>query len=287
MYARKSGKSVLRKIMAVASVILIFVLIGCSGQSQLVPGPGTEVIPGNSTAVGATAEGVHMVVDAAGWTGNQAILQEITPLRVTIENNSGKPLLIRYRDFAITSTAGKYYAALPPYEIKGTVSTPYVATGYPTIASPDFEYNGFLIAPYYHSIYPGIPTTRDDEDFRHARQMRHDEMRNHEGGYRHGRGKGDEGDDFDFGNDDWLFWDPYYYGGYYTYWNTISLPTPGMLKRAIPEGVIKDGGRLSGFLYFEEVSPKLKMVNFRTDLVDAQDGSIFGTISIPFVVIKQ
>lgn len=294
-------KQIFSRLLITVSGLLALAIFSCSSQSQLVPGPGANAVPGNSEAAEITVEGVHLVVDAAAWRGNQAILQDITPLKVTIENNSGQPLLIRYKDFAITSNKGKYYAALPPYQIEGSVSAPYAAAGYPVIVNPEFGYGGFLIAPYYHDIYPNIPDWRSDRDFQRERRMRHNEGMHHRGGdatrydsspgggYKNDEGDDeDEGDDFgdDFG-DDWPFYDPYWYGGYYSYWYNIKLPTPGMLRAAMPEGVIQDGGHLSGFLYFEEVSPGLKMVDFRVDLVNALDEKTFGTILMPFAVVKQ
>jgi hypothetical protein len=234
---------------------------GCAGRSQLMPAPGASIMPNKPGVVDTTIEGVEMTVNAEAWAGDPAILDEITPIRITIKNNSGKPLLIRYRDFAIISQKGKYYAALPPFKITGSINRPYAAEGYPIIAEPDFDYDGFMLAPYYSEIYPDIPSIYDDEDF--------------------------EFDEPDFGDDYWWpYYDPFYYDQYYTYWQTIELPTPRMLRLAIPEGVIKNGGHISGFLYFQEVSPKLKMVDFRADLINAKNGNIFGAIMVPFVVRK-
>jgi hypothetical protein len=251
-----------RRFLILAEAISLFIIIGCSGQSRLVPGPGTTLLPGSNDAVDVTVAGVHLIVDAEAWPGDPAILQQITPLKVTIENDSDKSLLIRYRDFAITSPTGKYYAALPPFKIRGSVNAPFLADRYPPIAEPAFDYDDFLVAPYYSTIYPKIPPIEAEGDF----------------------ALNDEG----LGSNlNWLFYDPFYYSEYYAYWQTVDLPTPRMLGLAIPEGVVKKGGRVAGFLYFEEVSPRLKMVNFRFDLVSANSGRVFGTIEIPFIVMKE
>jgi hypothetical protein len=83
-----------------------------------------------------------------------------------------------------------------------------------------------------------------------------------------------------------LFAEPGYYEHYYRYWTRASLPTPEMLAKAIPEGVLEAGGRLRGFLYFAKVDPKAKLVRFRADLVAARSGEMLGTASIPFIVDK-
>lgn len=227
------------------TLLSMVLIVGCSSRSALVPGPGAEVAQGNTLAAISTVDKVHMQVDADAWTGQQVILQKITPLKVIIENNSGKPLKIEYRDFALTDLKGKRYSALPPYGIKGTVEKPTLVESYPPIYSPDFDYDGFWVAPYYASIYPDIP---------------------------------DWDEPFDF--------DPWYYDQYYTYWRSIRLPTEQMLKRVLPAGVLDSGGHVTGFLYFQEVNPGEKDVTFTANLVDAKTGEIFGTISIPFKVIK-
>lgn len=79
--------------------------------------------------------------------------------------------------------------------------------------------------------------------------------------------------------------------GYYRRYSFLREEVPGvtpeMIARALPEGVLEPGGRLEGFVYFEEVDPDLERVRFRADLVDPRDGTRFGEISIPFVVLGE
>jgi hypothetical protein len=84
-----------------------------------------------------------------------------------------------------------------------------------------------------------------------------------------------------------FYYDPWYYNTYYTYWQEIQLPTQRMLNEALPDGVINPGGRVTGFLYFQEVTTKQKSVRFEYSLVNARTGNIFGTITIPFAVKKE
>lgn len=78
-------------------------------------------------------------------------------------------------------------------------------------------------------------------------------------------------------------YDPFYHGAYYHYWVEIPLPTRGMLEWALPEGVIRPGGHVEGFFYFERVDPEEPYVVFRADLV-TDDGQRFGEVRIPFNV---
>jgi hypothetical protein len=57
-----------------------------------------------------------------------------------------------------------------------------------------------------------------------------------------------------------------------------------MIRRAVPEGVLADGGRLSGFLYLPKVPRGDKSVTLELRLADAKTGVSFGAIRLPFVV---
>jgi len=81
----------------------------------------------------------------------------------------------------------------------------------------------------------------------------------------------------------WGYGDPCYYSCYGRIWRELELPTEKMVNKALPEGELGDGGTVSGFLYMERVE-SAERVEFRADLVDADDGYIFGTVSLPFVV---
>ena len=57
-----------------------------------------------------------------------------------------------------------------------------------------------------------------------------------------------------------------------------------MRIQALPQGVVESGGEVSGFIYFEKVDPEERRVRFRLDLAEAEEGTIFGTATIPFRV---
>jgi hypothetical protein len=83
------------------------------------------------------------------------------------------------------------------------------------------------------------------------------------------------------------FYDPVYVDRYYRYWATTAPPTPEMLARALPAGVLEPGGEVEGFLYFERVDPEHAAVVFRADLTSISDGERFGEIRIPFDVTPE
>ena len=85
---------------------------------------------------------------------------------------------------------------------------------------------------------------------------------------------------------------PLYDGGFATnplYWErfvpvmrTVDLPTFDMLRKALPEGVLEPGGRLSGFVYFEDVGPGVERVELRADFENADTGERIVRLGIPF-----
>ena len=227
---------------AVAAGLLV-VISGCTTTPELSPAPSANEARGLEEAAVSTVEGVNMVAGADAWPGRPEIREEVTPLRVTIENNSNQPLRIRYSEFALVSSTGKRYAALPPFAIEGDVEEPVVFESDYAVPRPAFSYNRFSVAPFYAGTYPA--------------------MQSYPGAF---------------------YYDQFYYDRYYTYWREIDLPTEEMLERALPEGVIDPGGQVEGFLYFEKVDVEEPRVRLRADLVNARDGDIFGTITIPFTV---
>ncbi len=191
--------------------------------------------------------GVSMLVQSTQWPGQTPIENEVTPLRVIIENNSDQPLRIVYGKFALIAPQGVISSALPLHEIDATVEEPQTdglaaRPAVPRVTTPGFIHRGFGVAPYLSGYYPGIRPSASP--FHH---------------------------------------DTYYYGNHIVHWETTELPTMEMIESALPEGVLDSGGRLEGWLFFEEVGDADQVV-FRADLVNAGTGHEFGEIRIPFDV---
>ena len=116
------------------------------------------------------------------------------------------------------------------------------------VGSPGFTSSGFAVAPYYASSYPSMSA--------------YDTAYGYDSGY---------------------------YNNYTRRWAdySLSLPTPHMREVAIPDGVIEPGGMIEGFLYFEKVpTDRIAGVDFRSTLVNAETGSRFGEIAVPFIATQ-
>lgn len=132
-------------------------LNSCRNTIKLTPGSEAIKLPEIGSAATASLAGVSLIVQAQAWEGNPMIEEHVTPLRVTIKNNSGKAIKLCYSDIALISNSGKIFAALPPYAVQDTIQE----TGplaYPEIVDPTFFYDGFSIAPYYSPRYNGLET---------------------------------------------------------------------------------------------------------------------------------
>lgn len=235
---------------AMLNVLLVVcaTLVGCAGSPTLLPAPDAALVDSNGMTATDSAQGVTLAARYGAWNGDVNIETAVTTLRITIENNSSRKLRIRYSDFALVTDRNVRYAALPPYDVSGSVAAPSMASEYGPIDRPGFRYDGFSVAPHYYSIYPYLTPYE-----LHL-----------------------------------LYFDPDYYSHYYPYWGRMrtELPTPDMLRKVVPEGVLDEGGEIEGFLYFEKLLQLQdeQRVSFHVDLVDAINGQRFATLHIPFIV---
>jgi hypothetical protein len=238
--------------MRYASVLIAALAAACLHDPELVPAQGAQVLPGHNAVAVQEVNGVRVEVEAGAWTGSPANLTDIlVPVRVAIENRSGRPLRIRYGDFSLLGRSGFHYTALPPLSLRGSAvnEAPY---GQVTPADvvvrarlrPRFFHRGFFIARPWAFYYPELTP-------------------------------------WGFG----FAYDPSYYDRYYAGWPG-RLPSQDMLEEALPEGAIDDGGSVAGFVYFEPATLRERQVDFLLALADARDETRLGAVDIPFVVSR-
>jgi len=228
----------------IAAVLSVLALEACATEKVLKPAAGASLAPGRQNVAEASAAGVSVKVTGDAWKGDPQDLGTLfTPVRVTLENHSGKTLRVSYRDFTLGGGSGFKYAAIPPMKARGTLSSS-AARPSPSLRQASWEHRGFMVAPHYSYLYPGL--------------------------------------------DPWpgvFAYDPLYYDTIYSRWPE-RLPTQDMLSEALPEGVVQDGGSVSGFVYFQSVTGRESAVQFEMNLVDASGGEAFGVIAIPFQTAK-
>lgn len=221
-------------------------LIGasCTRYADLEPAPLTNEVTFLEEAARTRVDGVSMIVQAAEWPGDEPIKEEITPVRVHIENNSGKPLQLSYRAFALVNRVGERYSAIPPFNIGGAVVEPVLMGDYDPIADPGFVYDDYFeLAPVYDPLY-----------------------------------------DLDVYPDPWVYDYGYYdtYDTYWariplptTEMLRLALPEGVLNSSGQLEGWL---------YFERVPPEDIARVTFRADLINAKTGRVFGEIRIPFVV---
>lgn len=211
-------------------------LAGCQSDPRITAARTEKRVDMNTGA--ASAGPVEVRVTAETWDEFPPNLAaEVTPLRVSIQNDGDTPIQVRYEDLRLVDARGRAFRALPPFRIDERV---YVDR---PVEYPTFDYSGFYVAPHYARGYPGIDAWTSPFDY-----------------------------------------DPYYYDSYAADWS-VQLPTQDMIERALPEGVIDPGGKVSGFVYFEHfVADGVDRVRFVYDVHNARSGEQSATVTIPFIV---
>jgi hypothetical protein len=280
------------------AVVALAALTHCA-TNQIKPGPGAQVVPpGVATA---SASGVRLWVDGNAWKGRPSDLPDVlTPIYVVIENRSGRPLRVMHAQFQLIGASRFRYSPLtfisnsansppppaapstpppsnapppppnappPPPNAPSTPSTQPPSSGNPQNTVPS--------AP----VTPGISRVLWEEDspelslYQPALAVR--AFHRHVGvGFGFYRGP------------HWWYTDPYPYWGYpypYYYYST-PIPSQDMITQALPEGTVENGGRVSGFLYFQRVVGRETNLRFEARFPDAKTNESVATIGVPLVV---
>jgi hypothetical protein len=241
----------MRRLFVVAGTLVtaaVLTFLGCqtAGTARLVPATSDTTLNGQAGVV-KVIDNVRLEI-VPTWTGAEEVTTYSTPIMVTIENNSGKPLMIRYEYFELASEGGAMFVALPVFEVEaGTVpgAQAQVAQDVEPVTDPAFQQSGFAVAPYLASAYPDLPVY--DGVFAHNNE---------------------------------------YYSSHGTTISQRDLPAE-MYRRALPEGVLRNGGRLSGYIFLERVGTGAEAAFLRISLVNARDGNAFSIAAIPFRVVEE
>lgn len=228
-------------------LLILMLLIVCQcAERRLIPGAQAIKVRELKDAALQSSSGVKILVETNAWTGFSQILDKITPLRVTIINNSGSQLRIQYNHFSIKEIRGvRLYAALPPYEFICNGEETKIVLPYPFPIESQIEYDKFSVAPYCARMYEEIPEYKN-----------------------------------------FIGIDSVYYEKYYTVWAKIQLPIIEMLQNVLPEGVLENGGHVGGFVYFEKLDRRERALLFTVDLIEEVGGKSLGTLKIPFELVK-
>ena len=240
--------------------LALLLVAGCVSTSPVLVPDRPSLVTAGAPLVVVDRAGVRLTVDGDAWRADPHNLGEVMmPLLVTIENHSGRAIRIAYVQFDLLGGSGFRYPAIPPLQSRPAVGE---------LTSP--------AAPALAEYHPARPS-RVYPRFAPRRIHPRFELR--------GFFIAPWFAPFYPGFAPWPYafpYEPYIYSSYDAW--PSRLPTEDMLAAALPEGVVQDGGRVMGFLYFQGVQSRESHVQLEVRLIDAMNGQMVGTVSIPFSV---
>lgn len=224
--------------LTLSSVLALAGMSGGCGHGRVLPAATAQTIIGAPTSAVTTQNGVRLAISSDVWRGDPEDLGEyLTPMKVRITNNSGKPVRILYQDFAFRGKSGRLYRVRPVVPIDHDRSQTADAP-----IKPVYTATNFFVAPRLRDVYRCCeawpqPLPRDES----------------------------------------------LYAKQYHSWKD-ELPTREMKRESLPEGVLADGGVITGFLYFDDVARREKGATFEAHLEDGEGGAEVADLTIPFRV---
>jgi hypothetical protein len=220
--------------LAIRALPCIALACTACGHTKLVPAPSAEVGPGASAAL-SNAGGVRCTAEVDAWAGRPGVLPDfVTPVKVHVLNNSGKPIRLLYEGFVLVGTSGRKYRPIPVVPIDPDPKSAPV--------NPTYTSWNFFVAPRIHAAYRTMqPWPRP------------------------------------------LLRNQNFYERQYHRWGQRRPPME-MIQMALPEGVLREGGVISGFLFFENPIDLEDRVVFQAEFDESDSPETVASMKIPFSV---
>ena len=101
-------------------LMLAFSMIACTTKRVvLVPAP-DAILAAEPNSAQESDQGVSVLLQANTWDGYPRTLERnLIPIKVTIRNNSGHDMAVRYEQFVLITANNERYNDIPPDQIKG------------------------------------------------------------------------------------------------------------------------------------------------------------------------
>jgi hypothetical protein len=221
--------------------------------------------------------GLRLVAEGDAWKSEPHDLPNImTPILADIENHTDKDIRISYADFSLTGDQGFRYTAVNPY----TTATHVGLTEHEP--APASEHQHVLTAEAGATVTLAAHHGRRRP---RARRVPPPHRRHHRRFFVRPRARA-----YFYHYDPWLypFIVPPFYGDHVVVWPETTAPRPSeaVLRLGLPEGVVKPGGRISGFLYFQNAGQHTDHLRLSW-AAHTPDGKKVATLDFPFNVIPR
>lgn len=132
----------------------LMMALGCAGTPTVSPSDSDKRVERErGPTMEVTEADVTLRATSGTWRWNPTDLDQfVTPMLLEIENDSDRPVRIRFQDIRMVGDNGVYLAALPPYDIRGETTR--------TVQSHAYTHDGFVVAHHVHPYYPRHPRSR-------------------------------------------------------------------------------------------------------------------------------
>jgi hypothetical protein len=119
-------------------------------HNAVVPDRTARVRTNQRDAAGAEAKGVFLTVSGEKWSGPERLDGRVTAVKVTLTNESGRPVRVLYRNFALKGAHGRVYRPIPPVDASRLARSdrPLIVQAY--------DSGSFWVAPYLEPYYPSL-----------------------------------------------------------------------------------------------------------------------------------
>lgn len=124
----------------------------CNTEPELLPASGYKSAMGRPSLAVESRSGVTVTADGSVWDSSpEKLATELTPVWVTLHNETGRSFRIQYDEFTLRGASGATYIALAPYVLRASRSKPVFEV-------PNGGYfDNFQVAAYLAPFYPWLP----------------------------------------------------------------------------------------------------------------------------------
>jgi uncharacterized protein YceK len=236
----------------------LLLLAGCASTTYAIVPDGSGV---------ARRSGLRLVARGDAWNGDPYDLPNVmTPILVDIENHTSRDIRVSYADFALTGDGGFRYSAVNPYATASRVG----ANEHKATADDGATVTLAAYRPHAPGTAHRAPPARRRA---HRRFFVRPRARVHFYYY-----------------EPWIypFVVPPFYGDHVVVWSETAArkPSEDVLRLGLPEGVIKPGGRITGFLYFQNAGQRADHLRLSW-AAHTPDGKQVAALDVPFSVIPR
>src|SRR3954469_8169761 len=124
----------------------------CATRPELLPASGHTSAIGRKSLAVESRSGLTVTADGSVWDSSpKNLATELTPVWVTLHNETGRSLRVQYDEFTLRGESGAIYIALAAYDLRASRSRAIF------VVQDGGDFDKFQVAPYLAPFYPWLP----------------------------------------------------------------------------------------------------------------------------------